>query len=132
MKHLLTVNKTLVIITTVLGLSLCSLVAVAAPERGERKPPPPPQHGQQSGPVRMAEELGISEAQKAVFLTIMKEQHQKRIDLHTQYRDSREEGYQAMQVLHQQTVERLEGLLSAAQVSQFETLVEAHRPPRRH
>ncbi|NQZ10810.1 MAG: hypothetical protein HRT35_26960, partial [Algicola sp.] len=61
----------------------------------------------------------------------MKEQHKKRMDLHEQYRASREEGHQAMQELHQQTVEKLEGVLSAAQVSQFETLVESRRPPRR-
>jgi Spy/CpxP family protein refolding chaperone len=130
MKHLLTVNKILVIITTVLGLSLCSLVVSAAPERGERRPPP--QHGQKGGPEKMVEELKISQDQQAAFLTIMKEQHKKRMDLRVQYRDSREEGRQAMQVLHQQTVERLEDVLSAAQVSQFETLVEANRPPRRH
>jgi hypothetical protein len=65
MKHLLTLNKILVIITTVLGLSLCSLVVSAQPERGERRSPPHDgqqrgaEHGQSGGPEKMIEELGV-------------------------------------------------------------------------
>ncbi|NQZ11652.1 MAG: hypothetical protein HRT35_31260, partial [Algicola sp.] len=66
MKHLLKLNKILIIVTTLLGLSLCSLVVSAQPERGDRRPTPHEgqqrgsQHGKAGGPENMIEELGIS------------------------------------------------------------------------
>lgn len=121
MKHLLALNKTLVVVTTVLGLTLCSLGANAQPERAG--------HGR--GPEQLMQKLGLNEDQKQQFLAIMKEQHEKRIELHGQYRDSRSQEHQAMETLHQQTIERLQPLLTEDQLSQFEYAMKHRRPPHR-
>jgi len=83
------------------------------------------------GPGQMIEKLGLSDNQTEQFRSIMHEQHQKRKDVHEQYKESREKEHEAMEALHQETIERLSPVLTAEQLKSFETEVKKHRPKRR-
>jgi len=83
------------------------------------------------GPERMIEKLDLSDNQTEQFRSIMDEQHQKRMDVHEQYKESREEEHEAMEVLHQETIGRLTPVLTAEQLESFEETIKKHRPKRR-
>jgi len=84
------------------------------------------------GPERMIEKLNLSDNQTEQFRSIMDEQHQKRKDIHEQHKASRETEREAMESLHQETIERLSPVLTAEQLASFEEVVKKHRPNRRH
>ena len=72
--------------------------------------------------------LQISESQSPEFLSIMKAQHEQRKNLHNLYDESRREQHQAMKVLHQETIEKLQGILTDSQVEAFKAVMaQKHR-----
>jgi len=82
------------------------------------------------GPQKLIQELDISENQKDEFLSIMDEQHKKRKSIHKQQRDSRKKDHDAMKSLHEETLEKLQPVLSAEQLEKFQTFIKNNRPPR--
>ena len=83
------------------------------------------------GPEQMIHKLSLSDNQTEQFRSIMDEQHQKKRYIHKQYKESRETEREAMDLLHQETIEKLSPVLTAEQLSSFETEVKKHRPKRR-
>ena len=72
--------------------------------------------------------LQISESQSPDFLSIMKAQHEQRKILRSQYDESRKEQHQAMKVLHQETIDKLQSILSDSQVEAFKAVMaQKHR-----
>jgi Spy/CpxP family protein refolding chaperone len=122
MKPLLNLQKVLLGVTVVLGLSLYSLVVNAQPDRNSNRA------GQREGPEQLISQLGINDEQRESFLSIMKEQHDKRMNIHQQYRGARDKVHKAIMTLHQETLERLQQVLSAEQITQFEQLMKQRRP----
>lgn len=125
MNNLIQLNKMLVLVTTVLGLTFCSLMAQANSDRGSRPSGKPP------GPEHLVTELGISDQNKDAFLDIMKAAHEKRRAIHQQYRSTREEQREAMDKLHNEVMGQLADVLDENQLSQFEQFVKSRKPPRR-
>lgn len=83
------------------------------------------------GPKRLIKALDISESQKADFLAVMKSQHEKRMQLHEQYRSAKKEGREEMKALHQETLEKLQPILTESQLQAFEDFSKKNRPPRK-
>ena len=72
--------------------------------------------------------LQISESQSPEFLSIMKAQHEQRKNLHSQYDESRKEQFQAMKVLHQETIDKLQSILTDSQLEAFQAVMaQQHR-----
>jgi len=84
----------------------------------------------QKGPQKLIQVLDISENQKDEFLSIMDEQHKKRKSIHKQQRDSRKKDHDAMKSLHEETLEKLQPVLSAEQLEKFEVFIKTNRPHR--
>ena len=104
-KHLLVATKLSFIIT--LG-SMSALASAADQEqRGKR------------GPEHLIEVLAIEESQQEQFITAMKQQHEKRMAIHEQYNGSRELERESMDVLHQETLEMLQDILTSEQLEKF-------------
>jgi len=78
--------------------------------------------------VELVKILQISESQYPEFLSIMKAQHEQRKNLHSQYDESRKEQFQAMKVLHQETIDKLQSILTENQVEAFKAVMaQKHR-----
>jgi len=72
--------------------------------------------------------LQISESQSPEFLAIMKAQYEKRKNLHSQYDENRKEQHQAMKELHQETIDKLQSILTDSQVEAFKAVMaQKHR-----
>jgi hypothetical protein len=72
--------------------------------------------------------LQISESQSPEFLSIMKAQYEQRKNLRSQYGESRKEQHQAMKVLHQETIDKLQSILTDSQVEAFKVVMaQKHR-----
>lgn len=130
MKSLYRLNQLLVVIATVLGLTFCSLVAMADQhrgkdgERGSRADRP-------RGPEHLAQLLNIEQSQKVRFMQIMQSAHQKRVAIMSQRLDQQNERAE-MDALHRQVIAQLSDVLTEEQLQQFEQFAENNRPPRRH
>ena len=122
MKQMKMINSGSLILVMLASLLLFSQLSMAQTPRDDKP----------RGPQRMIESLNISDEQKQSFSEIMKEQHEKRMDIHDQYRSSREDEHNAMKNLHQETLEKLQTVLSAEQLEKFSALAKQHRPPRHH
>ena len=96
----------------------------------ERPSRPPQDDGARQGPLFLIEQLQIDQQQRVLVQEIMQQQHQKRMALHQQFRENRQNEHAQMQQLHQQTMQRLSEVLTPAQLSEFEQLLEQHKPPR--
>mgnify|MGYP000718708643 CR=1 FL=1 len=83
------------------------------------------------GPKRLIKALDISESQKEDFLVVMKSQHEKRMQLHEQSRSAQREGHEEMKALHQETLEKLQPILTESQLQAFEDFTKKNRPPRK-
>jgi Spy/CpxP family protein refolding chaperone len=129
MKSLHTLNKIMVAVTAVLGLTLCSLTAIAQPERQDREQKRE-HRGKPRGLDQLIAQLNITDENTDAFLSIMHEQHKKRMDIHNQSRGSREQEREAMDLLYADTIERLQAVLSIEQLQQFEQFVLQNRPPK--
>jgi hypothetical protein len=72
--------------------------------------------------------LQISESQSPKFLSIMEAQHEKRKNVRSQYDNGRKEQRQVMKMLHQETLERLQSILTDSQVEAFKAVMaQKHR-----
>jgi len=72
--------------------------------------------------------LQISESQSPEFLAIMKAQYEQRKNLHSQYDENRKEQHQAMKELHQETIDKLQSILTDSQVEAFKAVMaQKHR-----
>lgn len=58
----------------------------------------------------------------------MVSQHVKRLSVHAQYEASRNAEREAMKVLHGETIEQLQWVLSPDQLDEFSDIVEHSRP----
>lgn len=103
----------------IVGLALITCLAVSSVNA---KPP--------QGPERLLEAVQVTEEQKESVLAVLKTQHEKRREVHQQYRDSREEERAAMDALHTETVTLLSSILSEEQIRLFEAFIAQNRPPR--
>jgi len=72
--------------------------------------------------------LQISESQSSEFLSIMNAQHEQRKNLRSQYDESRKEQHQAMKAHHQETIEKLQSILTDSQIEAFKAIMaQKHR-----
>jgi hypothetical protein len=74
--------------------------------------------------------LILSADQKEIFVTILQEQHEKRENIRLSYRASRQAERAEMDALHQDTLVRLQSVLTEAQITQFDELSKRPHPPR--
>lgn len=103
----------------IVGLALIACLSVSS---AYAKPP--------QGPEHLLEAVQVTDEQKESVLAVLKTQHEKRREVHQQYRDSREEERAAMDALHSETVSLLSGILSEEQIRLFEEFIAQNRPPR--
>lgn len=106
---------------------LASAVAFAHPGDGRRGP----------DMDRMAVLLDLNDSQKEQVRKILDEQHQKLDAVHEQHRSAgskptREERAKFHEELKQDTLGKLQGVLSADQIKKFEVLTERHDGHRGH
>jgi hypothetical protein len=72
--------------------------------------------------------LQISGSQSPEFLSVLEAQHEKRKKVRSQYDESRKEQHQAMKMLHQETLEKLQSVLTDSQVDAFKAVMaQKHR-----
>ena len=106
---------------------LASAVALAGPHEGQRGP----------DMDRMAVLLDLNDSQKAEVQKVLSEQHDKVKAAHDQAhaagtKPSREERQKFHEELKQDTVTKLQGVLSADQIKKFEVLMDRPRGHRDH
>ena len=82
-------------------------------------------------PVKLLKLLQITDQQSEEFLTILEAQYQEKGQIHEQHRSSREQQRTQIDQLHQETLQRLEPVLSASQMAVFKELVYQRRSERR-
>jgi len=80
------------------------------------------------GPHKILEVLEISDDQKSEFLEVMNTQHEKRRALHNQQSELRAKNHDAMKALHQETLGKLEPILTEHQLEEFEAFAKKNRP----
>ncbi len=80
------------------------------------------------GPEHLIEILELTEDQRDPFITIMKEQHEKRMKVRNLNQSSREEEKRDMDTLHTETLQRLNSVLTVTQLEKFEEMAKKHRP----
>lgn len=95
----------------------------SAQSQGDERPDKP-------GPQHLIEALQVTEDQQDSFLTVMKAQHEKRMNIHEQYRDNHEEERTLMTALHKETLTLLQNVLTAKQLETF-TSMEKQKPSRK-
>ena len=104
-----------------------SAVALAGPHEGQRGP----------DMDRMAVLLDLNDSQKAEVQKVLSEQHDKLKAVHEQQhaagtKPTREERQKFHEELKQDTVTKLQGVLSADQIKKFEVLMDHPRGHRDH
>ncbi len=87
----------------------------------------PEGEGHKRGPEHLIEVLDINQDQKTEFLAVLKGQHEKRMNIHDQYRESHSQERVSMDLLHEETLALLQGVLTAEQLAQFTEMAQ-----RRH
>ena len=80
------------------------------------------------GPEHLVEILELNEDQRDRFITIMKEQHQKRMEVRNLHASSRQGEKADMDALHSETLQRLNSVLTDTQLEKFEEMAKKHRP----
>jgi len=77
--------------------------------------------------------LQISESQSTEFMSIMSAQYEQRKNVHSQFDESRREQRKAMKTLHQETVEKLQSVLTDSQIEAFKAVMDKkHRNKLHH
>jgi hypothetical protein len=72
--------------------------------------------------------LQISASQSPEFVVIMNAQHAQRKNIHSQYSETRKAQHKAMKMLHYETIEKLQGILSGSQLEAFKAIkAKQHR-----
>lgn len=72
--------------------------------------------------------LQISESQETEFLSVMAAQHEQRKAIREQYSESRKAQRTEMKALHQETLDKLQSVLSLSQVDAFKAVMrQKHR-----
>lgn len=66
--------------------------------------------------------LQISESQSPEFIAIMNAQHAQRKNIRSQYSESRKAQHKAMKTLHNETIEKLQGILTDSQIEAFKAI----------
>ncbi len=90
------------------------------------------ENGKKRGPQHLIKVLSVDENQQESFLEIMKQQHEKRMNIHELYSDSRKEEHASMKLLHEETQALLQGILTPEQLEKFSKMLKrrGHKGPR--
>jgi hypothetical protein len=76
--------------------------------------------------------LQISESQSTEFMLIMKTQREQRKNVRSQFDESRKEQHKAMKALHQETIEKLQSVLTDSQIEAFKAFTAQKHHKRGH
>jgi len=83
--------------------------------------------GHKRGPQHLMEVLNVSQDQQTEFLDVLNGQHEKRMGIHNQYRESHNQERASMALLHEETLALLQSVLTSEQLVQFTEMAQ-----RRH
>jgi len=101
--------------------SVCLSVSIMASAQA------PEGEGHKLGPQHLIEVLNIGQDQQTEFLDVLNGQHEKRMDIHNQYRESHTQERASMALLHEETLALLQSVLTSEQLIQFTEMAQ-----RRH